>query len=87
MTVIAAYAPQGHEWHGMRLQVQGAARHCILTLHGAFAWCPIGKRWAWASDRVVSLHWPEPESPEHAALMAEFAETRPPRRPAGGEAA
>lgn len=81
MTLIEVSAPEGHEWHGMRLQVWGAARHSILTLHGAFGWCPMAKRWAWASDRAVSLHWPEPESPEHAALMAEYEGPALVRRP------
>ena len=87
MNVIALNAPEGHDWHGTRLHVHGAARHAILTLHGAFNWCPVRKHWAWASDPAVTLHWPEPSSPEHAALMAQFAETRPPRRAAKGEAA
>lgn len=85
MTVIALNAPEDHWWHGTRLHVHGAAPGAILTLDGPFYWCPLSKHWAWASDRAVTLHWPDPASLEHTALMAEFAENRPPRRRAEEE--
>lgn len=87
MTVIALNTPEDHPLHGKRLQVRGAARHAVLTTDGPFYWCPHSKRWAWASDRAVTLHWPDPASLEHTALMGEFAEKRPPRRRAEGEEA